>query len=312
MRKNITVGIIQHSAVHLDLQQSLEKLESLLSQAYKLGVELAVLGETWLSGYPAWLDYCPEVALWDYKPLKEVYRKFHQNALVVPSKESQFIGELAKKFQMYVVIGVNERVLKGKGNGTIYNSLLTFSPEGNLVNHHRKLMPTYTEKLLYGLGDAEGLKTVAIEDAQLGGLICWEHWMPLTRQVMHNEAEHIHVAVWPKVHEMHQVASRSYAFEGRCYVLAVGQTLQVKDFPKELPLPEQLQNQPEKYILNGGSAIIAPDGKYLLEPVYDQEDILVHQLDLDRVYEEKMTLDVTGHYNRWDIFDFKLKDNPRE
>jgi predicted amidohydrolase len=174
------------------------------------------------AGLPAWLDYCSDAALWDHAPSKEVFARLRQNSIVVPGKETQLFAQLAGDRDLTLVIGVNERVETGPGNGTLYNSLLTFTPDGRLANHHRKLVPTYTERLVWGQGDGGGLASVETPSGRVGGLICWEHWMPLARQALHNAGEHIHVAVWPTVHEMHQIASRHYAFEARCFVLAVG------------------------------------------------------------------------------------------
>lgn len=165
-------------------------------------------------------------------------------------------------------------------------------------------MPTYTEKLLYGLGDGAGLHTIDFKKAKLGGLICWEHWMPLSRQALHNEGEQIHIAVWPTVHDAHQLASRHYAFEGRCFVIAAGQILQLRDIPSELSRPEGMDQ--DQWLLRGGSSVIGPDGTYILEPVFEQEAILYAEIDPDQVIAERMTLDVSGHYQRWDIFDFQV------
>jgi nitrilase len=205
------------------------------------------------------------------------------------------------------VIGANERVETGPGNGTLYNVLLTFSAEGQLANHHRKLIPTYTERLVWGQGDGRGLRSIATPGGRVGGLICWEHWMPLTRQAMHIAGEHIHVAVWPTVHQMHQVASRHYAFEGRCFVLAAGTVMRVKDMPDELRLTPELDANPESVLLYGGSTIFGPDGKYVVEPLCEQEDIIIADLDLDALDRERMTLDVSGHYNRSDLFTFRVE-----
>ncbi len=131
--------------------------------------------------------------------------------------------------------------------------------------------------------------------------------MPLARQALHNAGEHIHVAVWPTVHEMHQIASRHYAFEARCFVLATGLVMRVKDLPAELRATTELAANPDAFLLRGGSAIIGPDGKYVVEPVYEQERIITAALDLDAVDREKMTLDVSDHYSRSDIFDFEIR-----
>jgi predicted amidohydrolase len=305
--KKIKVGILQYAPVYLNLKASLELLASLLKTAAAQGIELAVLGECWLSGYPAWLDHCPDAAKWNHEGAKQVWQKFYKNSLVVGGPDTETISKLCQEYNISLMIGVNERVTTGHGQGTVYNSLLTFSNTGVLLNHHRKLMPTYSEKLLYGVGDARGLKSVATDWGKLGGLICWEHWMPLSRQALHNSGEDIHVAVWPSVHEMHQTASKHYAFEGRCFVLAAGQILKASELPTELPLPPELQAKPNTLLLNGGSAIYAPNGNCLTEPLYNTEGLVVADLDLGQCIRERMTLDVSGHYQRPDVFNFSLR-----
>ena len=307
MRTSIRIAIIQEGPVYLNLSLSLQKLEILVKEAVSNGSELIVFGETWLCGYPAWLDHCPKAALWNHEPTKQVFARMMQNSVTVPGKATKLLSELAKTNKVVIGIGINESVLEGPGNGTLYNSFLLFDATGELVVHHRKLMPTFTEKLLYGLGDARGLHAANTVLGKISGLICWEHFMPLSRQVLHNDGELIHLALWPMVHEMHQVASRQYAFEGRCFVIAAGQMMKVKDFPPELELPLHLQNDPQEWVLNGGSCVIAPDGFYDLKPQYDQEGIIYHTMnDLEHVYRERMTLDSSGHYQRPDVFELKV------
>lgn len=304
--EKVKVGIIQHSSVHQNLKASVEKLTSLMEQAARQDIQMLVVGEGWLSGYPVWFDYIPEAALWNYPPTKKLYARFRENSVVIDGAEMKHIRALAKKYEMVLCLGMNERVEKGLGVGSVYNSLVLIDANGELVNHHRKLVPTFTEKLVHAHGDAAGLKAENTKVGKVGGLICWEHWMPLNRQALHNDAEQIHVAVWPNVHEMHQIASRQYAFEGRCFVLAAGQMLQAKDLPKELTLPENLAANPAQYILRGGSCIIAPDGRYIVAPVFDKEEIISAEIDLKEMYYEKMTLDTSGHYYRSDIFNFSV------
>ena len=298
----VKVAIVQAKPVFLNLKASLEKVEDFARKASKEGAKLIVFGETWLPGYPAWLDFCPQMGFWDHEPTKEVFAKTFENSLEVPGPATQKLGQIAKELEVSIVIGVNEKVK----TGTCYNSLLIFGPDGGLRNHHRKLMPTYTEKLMHNRGDAAGLKTVDLPFGKLGGLICWEHWMPHNRQALHDMGEHIHIALWPKVHEMHQVASRQYAFEGRCFVLAAGQLLQAKDIPSELELPEHLKENPEQFVLNGGSCIIGPNGFYIEEPLWDKESLIFAELDLRETIKEKMNLDVSGHYSRPDVFNFTV------
>ncbi len=308
MKTNIRIAIVQEGPVYLNLPLSLQKLEILIKEAAAGGAQLIVFGETWLCGYPAWLDYCPDIALWGHEPTKEVFARMHQNGVVVPGPATRQLGELAKSLGVIIGIGINEVVERGPGNGSIFNAFLLFDSDGKLVTHHRKLMPTFTEKMLYALGDARGLKSAKTSIGRIGSLICWEHFMPLSRQALHNHGEFIHLALWPTVHEMHQVASRQYAFEGRCFVVAVGQLMRVRDIPPELDIPDSLANEPDEWLLNGGSCVVAPDGFYDLQPQFDKEGIIFHDItDLQHPVRERLTLDVSGHYQRPDIFKFEVK-----
>ncbi len=304
MSKSV-VALVQSAPIFNDLAASVEKAVERISQAARQNAQIVAFGETWLAGYPAWLDFCPNVALWNYEPTKKVFALMRQTSVVVPSRETEMIARAARENKIAVVIGINERVERGVGSGTLYNSLLSFDEKGVLVNHHRKLVPTYTERLVHGQGDGDGLRAVETAAGRVGSLICWEHWMPLARQAMHEAGEQIHVAVYPTVHDAHQIASRHYAFEGRCFVLAAGSMMKATDLPEELLSETDLSKLPEN-ILRGGSCIIAPDGSFIVEPLFDEEKIIVAELDFTRIDEEKMTLDVSGHYSRPDVFDFRL------
>ena len=300
--KRVRVAIAQAAPVYLDKRASLAKALDLIQQAAKREAQLVAFGETWLPGYPAWLDVCPGAALWESASAKEVFARLRNNSISVPGEEVTALSEAARDLKIAIVIGANERVDAGPGNGTLYNSLLTISDDGEFKNHHRKLVPTYTERLVWGNGDGRGLEAVPTSAGRVGGLICWEHWMPLARMAMHNSGEHIHVAVWPTVHDLHQLASRHYAFEGRCFVLAVGLMMPIEDLPHELTAGFTLPAGSTRWVENGGSAIIGPDSRYVLDPVFDREELLVADLDLGEIDRGMMTLDVTGHYARPDIF----------
>jgi len=296
------VAIVQ-AELAPDLASGIDATDRLTGDAARNGAALVAFPETWLPGYPAWLDVCRDVALWNHAPVKQVFARMAANSVVVEGESGRALQRIARTHGVTLVLGVTERIDAGVGRGTLYNALLTFGPDGALLNHHRKLVPTYTERMVWGPGDAHGLRAVDTPPGRVGGLVCWEHWMPLARQAMHESGEDIHVAVWPTVHEMHQVASRQYAFEGRCFVLAIGSLLRAKDLPRELePHPERVTS-PEQYVLRGGSAIIGPDGAYLAGPVYDAPCTLYAELDLNRVREESMSLDVAGHYHRPDCLE---------
>ncbi len=304
------VAIVQVAPAYLDLQTSVERAVALARDAASGGASLIVFGETWLSGYPAWLDHCGEIALWNNDAAKAVFARLRRNSLVVPGPETGRLADVARELEVTLVIGAHERVDAGPGNGTLYNALLIFTPDGRLARHHRKLVPTYTERLVWGAGDAAGLEAVSTPSGRVGGLICWEHWMPLARQAMHTSGEQIHVALWPTVNEMHQLASRHYAFEGRCFVVAAGSMMRVSDLPAEFARPPQFASD-DALVLRGGSAVIGPDGVYVAGPVFDQETILTAELDLDVLDREKMTLDVSGHYHRPDLFELIVKKERR-
>jgi len=306
--KQVRVAIAQSAPVYLDKQASLAKALDLIQQASKRGAQLVAFGETWLPGYPAWLDVCPGAALRESASAKDVFSRLRANSIVVPGEEVNALRKAARNLKIAIVIGANERVDAGPGNGTLYNSLLTISDDGQLRNHHRKLVPTYTERLVWGNGDGRGLEAVPTSAGRVGGLICWEHWMPLARMAMHNSGEHIHVAGWPTVHELHQLASRHYAFEGRCFVLAVGLMMTAEDLPREFREEVTLPLGEGQWVERGGSAIIGPDSRYVLDPVFDREELLVADLDLTQIDREMMTLDVSGHYARPDIFRFEKKE----
>lgn len=300
----VTAAIIQ-AEVAPDLASGIALTRRLALDAAGQGAQLIVFPETWLPGYPAWLDCCRDAALWDHAPVKQVFARIAANSIAIPSAEFTDLCAIAREANATLVIGISERIAAGPGRGTLYNSLLTIGPDGRLLNHHRKLMPTYTERMVWGAGDVEGLRAVDTPGGRVGALVCWEHWMPLARQALHDSGEDVHVAVWPTVHDMHQVASRQYAFEGRCFVLASGALMRASALPAELePHPDRVSG-PEQWVLRGGSAIIGPDGRFLTEPLFDEAAVIVADLDLDLCRTESMTLDVSGHYSRPELFDFR-------
>jgi predicted amidohydrolase len=302
-------AIIQ-AQVPLTLSAGIARAGELTGEAARQGASLVVFPETWLPGYPAWLDLCRDAGLWNHPPVKAVYRRLAEESVAVSGHAAVRLAEIARDNHVTLVMGISERVENGPGQGTLYNSILTFGSDGSLLNHHRKLMPTYTERMVWGAGDAEGLRSSIVPNgeasARVGALVCWEHWMPLARHALHESGEDVHVALWPTVHEMHQIASRQYAFEGRCFVLAAGSVMRASQLPEELEAHPDKVGRADQWVLRGGSAIIGPDGYYLREPIYDAEAIIVADLDLGRVVEERMTLDVTGHYSRPDLLELTV------
>lgn len=300
------VAIIQDGPVYLNAQATLEKTISFIKAASTEGADLIVFGENWFSGYPVWLDVCSDVNLWDHDPVKQVWQKTFEEGLSRESAIMSQLQEAIKEANLYVIMGANEPIRSGKGNGTVYNTIFTFDPLGALINHHRKLMPTFTEKLVHGLGDGAGLNTLKTPHGRIGSLICWEHWMPLARQTMHDEGEDLHIALWPYAKELHQLASRHYAHEGRCHVIAVGQVMHESELPEQLKLSDQIELPETKLILRGGCAVYGPDGSVIKTPVYDTREVIYVDLDLKKGLPERMNLSVSGHYQRDDVFDLMV------
>ena len=253
----IHVAVVQ-ATVAASLTDGIELTRTLTGEAAAAGAALVVFPETWLPGYQAWLDVCLDVALWDHEPTKQVFARYRAESVDVNGESGAALARIAADARVTLVVGVSERVASGPGSGTLFNALLTYGPEGRLLNHHRKLVPTYTERMVWGPGDSEGLRAVGTPAGRVGGLVCWEHWMPLARQALHVSGEDIHVAVWPTVHERLQLASRHYAFEGRCFVLAAGSLMPASALPKALERDSARAPSDETLVLRGGSAIIGP------------------------------------------------------
>ena len=312
MSGSVRVALIQARPVYYDLDACVAKAAALIAEAANNGAQLAAFGETFFPGYPAWLDYAIDYARWDHPPTKQLYARLVANSLALESPQMRQLRDCAAREGIVLVVGFNENVTAGRGNRSLYNSIGIIDADGAIANHHRKLRPTYTEQLVWAQGDGAGLSAVDTAAGRVGALVCWEHWMPHARQALHISDETIHVALWPAVKESHQIASRHYAFEGRTFVLAVGNIMPAADFPPELSLPPDLRDRPEALLLNGGSAIIAPGGEYLVPPVYAEETILYADLDLGLIAQEQMTLDVTGGYARDDIFTFEVNRRRHE
>jgi nitrilase len=318
MTSSVKVAVVQHPPVFLNLDASVEKACSLI-EAAAAGQEtdLVVFPETWLPGYPLWIDSSPEAALWNHPPAKALYRLLAENSITIPGKHLDRLLEVARETGTYVVMGAHERL-----GGTLYNTMIFLSRDGKEYQVHRKLVPTYTERLLWGRGDGSTLSVMGTEWGNLGGLICWEHWMPLARAAMHARKETIHVAQWPWVRGLHQLASRHYAFEGQCFVIAAGCVLSKGDVlvgfhslglkeSQGLALLEALPGEDDDLLMKGGSAVIGPDYRYVVEPLWEEPDVVYAELDLGLITEGHILLDTDGHYSRPDVFSLEVNNRPQ-
>ena len=294
------VAVAQFAPVVLDLDACVQKASKIIGEAGKQGVRLLAFPETWVPVYPFWCDM-GGFSKWGDEAGKQLHARLYKNSLEVDSKPFKALQAAIKKARLHVVLGANERAGR-----SLYNTLFFFDASGALVGHHRKLVPTFGERLVWGYGDGEGLRVHETPFGKLGGLVCWEHWMPHARQALHELGETVHVAAWPHAKGLHQTASVHYAFEGRCFVLVAASYLEKKMLPRDYNLRGEMTSAPE-VILNGGSAVVGPDGKYVVEPVYGKEALVVAEIDPERVFAETLTLDVAGHYSRPDVFTFSVR-----
>ncbi|MCG8373790.1 MAG: carbon-nitrogen hydrolase family protein [Balneolales bacterium] len=317
-QENIKVAIVQKSPVFLNLSKSVDLALQFVSDASNSGARIVVFPETWLPGYPVWLDYAPNAGIWDHPPAKVLYRLLSDNSIVIGSEYFERLQNAAIQNDCMIVMGAHEKI-----DRTLYNSIFYFLPDGSF-NVHRKLMPTYTERLVWGMGDGSTLPVIDFEGIRVGGLICWEHWMPLARAAMHSQNEFIHIAQWPMVKDLHQIASRNYAFEGQCYVLAAGCTLTKRDMitgletvistkkdEAGLDLIASIPESEDSFLLRGGSSIIKPNTDYLVNPLQQKEEIIIRDLDLTVIREGNLFLDTNGHYSRPDVFELKVDTSPK-
>lgn len=308
--------MVQHPPVFLNLARSVERAVALIRDALTHGAQCIVFPETWLPGYPVWLDEAPSAGLWDYAPAKALHQVLSENAITVPGPEIDTLRSLARDGATTIVMGAHERA-----GGTLYNTMVLIGPDGG-YRLHRKVMPTYTERMVWGMGDGSTLEVLETPFGRIGGLICWEHWMPLARAAMHARQETIHVAQWPGVKDLHLLASRHYAFEGQCFVAVAGavltrgevlagfDSLGLGPHPARTLL-EEIPGDRDTLLLRGQSAIVAPDTSYLAGPAPADATILYADLDLGQITRGHLALDVDGHYARPDIFQLTVNDRPQ-
>lgn len=292
-----TAAAVQAEPVFLDRDATVEKACTLIADAAATGASLIVFPETWIPTYPWWIA-SPGVFS------ARAYAELWKNAVEVPSPATDALGAAARAARAHVVIGINERDLLSRG--TLYNTLVYLGPDGHIVHKHRKLVPTFTERTVWGFGDGSDLQVLQTPLGRLGGLICWEHEVTLAKYAVYAQGEQVHCATWPAYtfQNAHiDFGMRQYAFEGACFVVSAC------GVRSNAALPDDLGGSQVE--ANGGSAIIAPNGEYLAGPVYGREEILYAEIDLEAAIREKHSRDVAGHYARPDVFRLVVNTEPK-
>ncbi len=305
-QKITKVAAVQAAPVFLDKAATIDKACNLINQAAENGAKLVVFPESFIPTFPYWSNPHPEGPPW-----ARTFVKLFKNSIEIPSADTDKLGEAARKAGVYVVMGLNER--DADSGGTLYNTLLFFDPEGKIMGKHRKLMPTHHERLYYGLGNGSGLKVYPTSIGKLGGLICYEHQMALSKYVLYAYGEQIHCAAWPgwpgnqKYDNLHIVhtACKQYAFEGQCFVVCACGWIHPEMIPDDFEFKHSMDCRSR-----GGSTIISPLGTMLTEPLLDQEGIVYADLKMDLIIKAKAFIDCAGHYARWDVLNVNFDPQP--
>jgi nitrilase len=293
MKETVKVACVQAEPVVFDKAATIDKIDGLVAEIAGNGARLALFPEAFIPVYPSnrWARF-----LAGWADATTIFARLARESITVPGPDSDRLAEIARKHALWLAVGANELE-----RGTIYNALLLYSPDGELALHHRKLMPTNHERLVWGLGDGGGLHTVAAEFGNVGGLICWENMMPLARFALYESGVEVYLAPTADDSESWHDSIRHIARESRAFVLSSCVFQRASGYPDDVRLADG-----DELMGRGGSAILAPDGSYLAGPLWDEEGVLYADLDPVRLYEARQRFDPAGHYHRPDIFRFGL------
>ncbi|NIP39664.1 MAG: carbon-nitrogen hydrolase family protein [Candidatus Dadabacteria bacterium] len=323
-REKVKVAVVQASPVFMDKARSIKKACKLIKQAGRNGAELIVFSEAFIPGYPAYYSVGYETPPYEWT---DFMIALHDNSLLIPGEDTETLGKAAKSAGAYVVIGCNE-IDDRAGSCTVYNSLLYMDKYGEVMGRHRKLMPTYTERVYWGMGDGSDLNVYDTEIGRIGGLVCWENHMPLARVAMINQGEEFHVCVWPgnwkRGSEQLLDADTSeggggcnlqnlikvHAFEAGAFVLSACGFQDKEDFPKRW---EYIRDSDHMNFCwaQGGSSIVNPAGRYLAEPNFEKDAILYTDCYANQIKATKAIFDSLGHYSRWDVLQLQVNRKNR-
>jgi len=297
--KSMTVALAQISPVWLDREATVHKVVQCVDDAAERGAGLVAFGEVIVPGYPFWIENT-DGARFNSTVQKEIHARYLEQAVDLDAGHLDPVKERAKQHGIHVMLGCYERP-RGRGGHTGYASLVSIDSKGEIQNVHRKVMPTYEERLSWGIGDGHGLRVFPVGPFNVGGLNCWENWLPLLRSALHAQGENLHVAVWPGSARNTRDITRFMAIEGRSFVLSVSGVLGRDDIPESMPHRDLIVSSVPERMSDGGSCIAAPTGEWVVEPVDHEEQLVVVDLSLATVFEERQNFDPSGHYSRPDV-----------
>ncbi|MDX1666161.1 MAG: carbon-nitrogen hydrolase family protein [Saprospiraceae bacterium] len=301
--KPFTAAVVQASSVLFDRQACLEQVAEWTAKAREQGAALVLFPEAFIPGYPRGLSFGSRVGSRSERG-RRAWQHYWENALSEDSSAAEALSGIARDNEVYLIIGLIEQGLPA---GTLYCSLFYYGPEGQLLHKHRKLKPTAAERIIWGEGDGSDLQVISTELGKIGGLICWENYMPLARTALYEQGVEIYLAPTADQRDSWQASMQHIACEGRCYVLSCNQYITRSMYPKEFR--EEVSDQPE-LMCRGGSVIISPLGEVLAGPLWDEEGMLLADIDPGAIIRGKLDFDPVGHYHRPVVFSFRWKGDP--
>jgi nitrilase len=307
MTEPFKIAVVQAAPVFMDLDATVEKACSLIREAADAGAELVALPEAFVPGYPVWVWFVPPGKT---HPLRALYSRLHANSVSIPGPAVDRLGEAAAESGVTVAIGVNERNSEGS-NSTLFNTLLYLGPDGRVLGRHRKLIPTAGERLVWGQAPGSDLEVFDLPTGRVSGLLCWENYMPLARYTLIAKGEQIHVApTWdrgePWISSMRHIAK-----EGRCFVLSSCQAFHMDDIPEDFDFKAEYLSDMDGWLNPGLSVIVDPDGKIVAGPLEGEEGILYADVHPGQLVGPRWQLDAAGHYARPDVFELRVRSEPR-
>ncbi|MDF2963115.1 MAG: nitrilase [Paenibacillus sp.] len=309
MKSSVRIAVVQSAPTLFDKTSAFENIERLTKEAGAEQAKLVVFPEVFISGYPRGLYFGTKVGSRNLAGRKD-WERYWESSIHIPSTDTELLGEIARESGVYLAIGAVERD-SSFSNSTLYNSIVYFGPDGSLLGKHRKLVPTGSERLLWGQGDGSTLTVIDTPFGRIGGLICWENYMPLARMAMYAKGIDILVTPTADARDTWQATLKHIACEGRCFVLSSNQFVTKDSYPKDLACYEDISQEAE-ILSRGGSAVVGPLGEYVAEPLYDKEGLIIADLDMSLVTKSRYDFDVVGHYSRPDVFQLTVNENMQE
>ena len=302
------LAIVQKPPVFLDKQKTIEIAVTTVEEAAANGAQLVVFSEAFIPGYPTWIWRLRPGGDWNLS--EELHARLLKNAVVMASNDLAPLYAAAKKNRVSIVCGIEERDSE-LSRATLYNTVIVIGPDGEFLNKHRKLMPTNPERMVWGFGDASGLKVVATPAGRVGTLLCWENYMPLARYALYAQGIEVYIAPTYDSGDGWIGSLQHIAREGCCWVVGCGNLMQGSDIPDDFPERETLYPDANEWVNPGDSIVIAPGGEIMAGPMREQAGILYCDIDLEKVTQARRALDVAGHYSRPDIFTLQVNNKPQ-